>query len=145
MTLTDERSRAVDLAIGAIEKQFGRGAIMWLGGAETKVDSHVSIISSGSVGLDVALGVGGLPRGRIIEMFGPESSGKTTMARTLTDVLTSRGYSVNEARGEDLIASALAIQPDIIMLSSVSSARSEAVQTLRFEKGMENVLLFVYQ
>ena len=68
-----------------------------------------------------------------------------TTVRTLTDVLTSRGYSVNEARGEDLIASALAIQPDIIMLSSGSSARSEAVQTLRFEKGMENVLLFVYQ
>jgi signal transduction histidine kinase/CheY-like chemotaxis protein len=65
--------------------------------------------------------------------------------RTLTDVLTSRGYSVNEARGEDLIARALAIQPDIIMLSSGSSARSDAVQTLRFEKGMENVLLFVYQ
>jgi CheY-like chemotaxis protein len=65
--------------------------------------------------------------------------------RTLTDVLTIRGYSVSEARGDDLIARALAVQPDIIMLNSVSSARSDAVQMLRFEKGMENVLFLVYQ
>jgi signal transduction histidine kinase/DNA-binding response OmpR family regulator len=65
--------------------------------------------------------------------------------RTLTDVLTIRGYSVSEASGEDLVARALAVQPDIIMLNSVSSARSDAVQMLRFEKGMENVLFLVYQ
>ena len=68
----------------------------------------------------------------------------TTM-RTLTDVLTARGYSVMETRGEDLLNRALALQPDIIMLNSVSSARSDAVQMLRFEKGMENVLFLVYQ
>ncbi len=65
--------------------------------------------------------------------------------RTLTDVLTTRGYSVMEARGDDLLARAVAVQPDIIMLNSVSSARSDAVQMLRFEKGMENVLFLVYQ
>jgi DNA-binding response OmpR family regulator len=65
--------------------------------------------------------------------------------KTLTDVLTSRGYSVMEARGDDLLARAVAVQPDIIMLNSVSSARSDAVQMLRFEKGMENVLFLVYQ
>ncbi len=65
--------------------------------------------------------------------------------RTLTDVLTSRGYSVTEARGEELLERAVALQPDIIMLNSVSSARSDAVQMLRFEKGMENVLFLVYQ
>jgi recombination protein RecA len=75
-----EKLKMVQTAIGEIEKQFGRGSIMWLGGAETKIDGAVSVISSGSVGLDIALGVGGLPRGRIVEMFGPESSGKTTMA-----------------------------------------------------------------
>ena len=64
---------------------------------------------------------------------------------TDTDVLTTRGYSVMEARGDDLLARALAVQPDIIMLNSVSSARSDAVQMLRFEKGMENVLFLVYQ
>ena len=64
--------------------------------------------------------------------------------RTLTDVLMTRGYSVSEARGDDLIERAVAVQPDIIMLNSVSSARSDAVQMLRFEKGMENVLFLVY-
>jgi len=65
--------------------------------------------------------------------------------RTLADVLKSRGYTVLEARGEDLLERAVALQPDIIMLNSVSSARSGAVQMLRFEKGMENVLFLVYQ
>ena len=68
-----------------------------------------------------------------------------TTVRTLTDVLTARGYSVLEARGEDLLNRAMAIKPDIIMLNSVSSAQSDAVQMLRFEKGMENVLFLVYQ
>ena len=69
----------------------------------------------------------------------------TSTVKTLTDVLTSRGYTVSEARGEDLVERARAIQPDIIMLSSVASARSNAVQMLRFEKGMDNVLFLVYQ
>ena len=68
-----------------------------------------------------------------------------TTVRTLTDVLTARGYSVLEARGDDLLNRAVAIKPDIIMLNSVSSARSDAVQMLRFEKGMEHVLFLVYQ
>ena len=65
--------------------------------------------------------------------------------RTLSDVLTARGYTVLEASGEELVERAVALQPDIIMLNSVSSARSDAVQMLRFEKGMENVLFLVYQ
>jgi signal transduction histidine kinase/DNA-binding response OmpR family regulator len=68
-----------------------------------------------------------------------------TTVRTLTDVLTARGYTVTEARGDDFIERAVALQPDIIMLNSVSSAQSNAVQMLRFEKGMENVLFLVYQ
>jgi recombination protein RecA len=72
-----ERGRAVDAAILQIEKQFGRGAIMRLGdkGAKTQVE----VIPTGSIALDLALGVGGIPRGRITEIFGPESSGKTTL------------------------------------------------------------------
>jgi signal transduction histidine kinase/CheY-like chemotaxis protein/ligand-binding sensor domain-containing protein len=65
--------------------------------------------------------------------------------RTLTDVLTTRGYTVVEARGDDLMERAVAMQPDIILLNSVSSARSDAAKMLRFEKGMENVLFLVYQ
>jgi signal transduction histidine kinase/DNA-binding response OmpR family regulator len=68
-----------------------------------------------------------------------------TTVRTLTDVLTTRGYSVVEAHGDDLLERAKAVQPDIIMLNSVSKAQSDAVQMLRFEKGMENVLFLVYQ
>jgi CheY-like chemotaxis protein len=65
--------------------------------------------------------------------------------KTLTDVLTARGYSVVEARGEDLVARAVAVQPDIILLNSISSAQSSAARMLRFEKGLENVLFLVYQ
>src|SRR5437763_6954073 len=73
-----ERTRALDLALGQIEKQFGKGSILRLGSKEAIVP--VSVISTGSISLDAALGVGGLPRGRICEIFGPESSGKTTIA-----------------------------------------------------------------
>src|SRR5437870_5594393 len=73
-----ERSRALDLALGQIEKQFGKGSILRLGSKEAIVP--VAVISTGSISLDAALGVGGLPRGRVCEIFGPESSGKTTIA-----------------------------------------------------------------
>jgi len=72
------RKKAVDLAVSQIEKQFGKGAIMKLG-AET-MPGEIPTISTGSLSLDIALGVGGLPRGRVIEIFGPEASGKTTLA-----------------------------------------------------------------
>ncbi|MDT8441403.1 MAG: recombinase RecA [Desulfuromonadales bacterium] len=77
MTTTD-RNRAIELAMGQIEKQFGKGSIMRLGEGMTLPD--IQAIPSGSLGLDIALGVGGVPRGRIIEIYGPESSGKTTLA-----------------------------------------------------------------
>src|SRR5579871_3227746 len=73
-----ERARALDLALGQIEKQFGKGSILRLGSKDAIVP--VSVISTGSISLDAALGVGGFPRGRINEIYGPESSGKTTIA-----------------------------------------------------------------
>jgi recombination protein RecA len=78
MAADTERARAVDLAISQIEKQFGKGAIMRLGGGE--VISDIPAISTGSISLDIALGTGGVPRGRIIEIYGPESGGKTTLS-----------------------------------------------------------------
>jgi recombination protein RecA len=72
------RGKALDLAISQIEKQFGKGAIMRLGTGEVPVD--IPVISTGSLGLDMALGIGGFPRGRVVEIFGPESSGKTTLS-----------------------------------------------------------------
>jgi recombination protein RecA len=73
-----DRMKAVELAVGQIEKQFGKGSIMRLGGQDAI--APIPSISTGSISLDWALGVGGLPRGRVIEIFGPESSGKTTLA-----------------------------------------------------------------
>lgn len=78
-SIDKERSKAVELAVGQIEKQFGKGSIMRLGGKDSIV-APIPVISTGSISLDWALGVGGFPRGRVIEIFGPESSGKTTLA-----------------------------------------------------------------
>ncbi len=72
------RERALDLAVSQIEKQFGKGSIMKLGADH--VAERLPVVSTGSIGLDIALGVGGLPRGRVVEIYGPESSGKTTLA-----------------------------------------------------------------
>jgi recombination protein RecA len=73
-----EKEKAIELAVSAIEKQFGKGAVMRLG-SEEPLGQDISAISTGSVSLDLALGVGGIPRGRVIEIYGPESSGKTTL------------------------------------------------------------------
>ncbi len=73
-----ERSRAIDLALSQIEKQFGKGSIMRLGSRATV--ANIGVIATGSLSFDAALGVGGMPRGRVVEIFGPESSGKTTLA-----------------------------------------------------------------
>ncbi len=83
-----ERTKAVDAAILAIEKQFGRGAIMKLGSAEKL---QVDVIPTGSIALDLALGVGGVPRGRMTEVFGPEASGKTTLCQHIIAESQRRG------------------------------------------------------
>ena len=76
--MDDNKQKALAAALGQIEKQFGKGSVMRLG--DSGVDTTMGIISTGSLSLDVALGIGGLPRGRVIEIYGPESSGKTTLA-----------------------------------------------------------------
>ena len=75
--LNTEKAKALQAALSQIEKQFGKGSIMRLGDGEVSRD--IQVVSTGSLGLDIALGVGGLPRGRVIEIYGPESSGKTTL------------------------------------------------------------------
>jgi recombination protein RecA len=77
MPVADDRAKAVELALSQIEKQFGKGSIVRLGSREALLP--ISVISTGSISFDAALGVGGIPRGRVIEVFGPESSGKTTI------------------------------------------------------------------
>ena len=78
MAMADERTKAIDLAFAQIEKQFGKGSIMRLGSKEAIVP--IAVIPTGAISFDAALGVGGFPRGRVVEIFGPESSGKTTIA-----------------------------------------------------------------
>src|SRR6202142_4412076 len=75
---TMDKQRALDAALGQIERAFGKGSIMKLGSREAVMD--VDVVSTGSLGLDIALGIGGLPRGPIVEIYGPERSGKTTLA-----------------------------------------------------------------
>jgi recombination protein RecA len=75
--IDENRKKALAAALGQIEKQFGKGSVMRLGDASAAYD--VEAVPTGSIGLDIALGIGGLPRGRVVEIYGPESSGKTTL------------------------------------------------------------------
>src|SRR5204863_133234 len=77
MAISSDKQKALDAALAQIDRAFGKGSAMKLGSKEAM---QVEAISTGSLGLDIALGVGGLPRGRVIEVYGPESSGKTTLA-----------------------------------------------------------------
>src|SRR5207253_6197161 len=86
--MDDNKSKALAAALSQIEKQFGKGSIMRMDDAAIK---DIDIVSTGSLGLDIALGVGGLPRGRIVEIYGPESSGKTTLAQHVAAEVQKRG------------------------------------------------------
>ena len=85
----DERKKALSAALAQIEKQFGKGSIMRMG--DKGMNEDIDVVSTGSLGLDLALGVGGLPRGRIVEIYGPESSGKTTLALHVVSQMQKTG------------------------------------------------------
>ncbi|MBM3396699.1 MAG: DNA recombination/repair protein RecA, partial [Betaproteobacteria bacterium] len=87
--MEDNKRKALQAALSQIEKQFGKGSIMRLG--EGNVMPDIEVVSTGSLGLDIALGVGGLPRGRIVEIYGPESSGKTTLTLSVIAQMQRQG------------------------------------------------------
>ncbi|MCF8158708.1 MAG: recombinase RecA [Burkholderiaceae bacterium] len=87
--MDDNKSKALAAALSQIEKQFGKGSIMRLG--DTEVAEDIQAVSTGSLGLDIALGIGGLPRGRVIEIYGPESSGKTTLTLSVIAQMQKMG------------------------------------------------------
>jgi recombination protein RecA len=87
--MDDNRAKALAAALSQIEKQFGKGSIMRLG--ESEVSPDVKVVSTGSLGLDLALGIGGLPRGRVVEIYGPESSGKTTLTLSVIAQMQKMG------------------------------------------------------
>src|ERR671911_616224 len=134
MAEKDDKKRALDLALSQIEKQYGKGAIMKLGDADAPAD--IPAISSGSLGLDIALGVGGFPRGRVIEIFGPEASGKTTLTlHCIAEVQkTGGGAALLDAENAlDLTyAQKLGVQADDLLVSQPDTGEQalEIAETL---------------
>ncbi len=128
------RERAISLAVSQIEKQFGKGAIMRLG--EDAITDDISVISTGSVGLDLALGIGGLPRGRVVEIYGPESSGKTTLAlQVIAEAQRGGGVSafVDAEHALDVsYARKLGVKPEDLLISQPDHGEQalEIVDTL---------------
>lgn len=114
-----DKRAALDMALKQIEKQFGKGSIMKLG--EASAQMNVETVSTGSIALDIALGVGGLPRGRIIEIYGPESSGKTTVAlHTVAEVQKLGGQAAfidAEHALDPVYASKLGVNIDELLIS----------------------------
>ncbi len=134
MAEKDDKKRALDLALSQIEKQYGKGAIMKLGDAEAPAD--VPAISTGSLGLDIALGVGGFPRGRVIEIFGPEASGKTTLTlHAIAEVQKTGGVAafIDAEHALDLsYARKLGVQADDLLVSQPDTGEQalEIAETL---------------
>ncbi len=130
----EEKKRALDLALTQIEKQYGKGAIMKLGSAEVPTD--VPAISTGSLGLDLALGVGGFPRGRVIEIFGPEASGKTTLTlHVIAEAQKAGGIAafIDAEHALDLgYAKKLGVQVDDLLVSQPDTGEQalEIAETL---------------
>ncbi|MBM4120771.1 MAG: recombinase RecA [Nitrospira sp.] len=130
----DEKKKALDLALSQIEKQYGKGAIMRLGTSEAS--ANVPAISTGSLGLDLALGIGGLPRGRVVEIFGPEASGKTTLTLHATAEVQKAGGTaafVDAEHALDLVyAKKLGVNSDDLLVSQPDTGEQalEITETL---------------
>ncbi len=139
-----ERTRAVDAAILAIEKQFGRGSIMKLGSSERQ---QVEAIPTGSIALDLAIGVGGIPRGRITEIFGPESSGKTTLCQHVLAEAQKRGGVVAfidvEHALDPTYARACGVNVDELLVSQPDTGEQalEITETLIRSGGVDCVVV----
>jgi len=115
-----DKEKAIDLAIGHIEKQFGKGSIMRLG-KEAAIVTDIPVISTGSPAIDIALGVGGVPRGRVVEIFGPESSGKTTLTLHIIAEAQKKGGTAAFIDAEHALdteyAKKLGVKVDELLLS----------------------------
>lgn len=132
---TGEKLKALELAVSTIEKQFGKGSIMRLG-ANEKLHKDVEAISTGSLSLDIALGIGGLPKGRIVEIYGPESSGKTTLALSVIAQAQKKGGVVAYVDAEHALdvsyARKLGVNTEDLLLSQPDTGEQalEITETL---------------
>jgi recombination protein RecA len=142
---TGERGRAVEAAIAQIEKQFGRGAIMRLGDKGAKL--AVDVVPTGSIALDLALGVGGIPRGRITEIFGPESSGKTTLCYHIAGSAQRAGGAVAFIDAEHALdptyARNVGVDVDELLVSQPDTGEQalEIAETLIRSGGVDVVII----
>jgi len=131
--MSDDKKKALELAISQIEKQFGKGVIMKLGKAPI---AKVEAVPTGALSLDLALGVGGIPRGRIIEIFGPESSGKTTLALNIVSIVQKRGGTAAYVDAENAMdaeyAKRIGVNIDELLISQPDNGEQalEIVETL---------------
>src|SRR6202453_3280200 len=143
-TILVERDKALEMAMGQIEKQFGKGAIMRMG-----ENTHMQIesISTGALSLDLALGIGGLPRGRIVELFGPESSGKSTLAMHVVAEAQRNGgvcaYIDAEHAMDPVYARAIGVNVDDLLISQPDTGEQalEIVDMLRWSGALGAIVI----
>ena len=140
-----ERDRAIELAISQIERQFGKGAIMKMGEANRAM--AIEFIPTGSIALDLALGIGGIPRGRVTEIYGPESSGKTTLALHIIAEAQKLGgvaaYVDAEHALDPLYASRLGVNLEELLISQPDTGDQalEIVDTLVLSSAFDVILV----
>ena len=119
ISMDKDKSKALDAALSQIERAFGKGSIMKLGKNDKSIE--IDAVSTGSLGLDIALGIGGLPRGRVVEIYGPESSGKTTLAlHTIAEAQKKGGICAfidAEHALDPIYASKLGVNVDDLLIS----------------------------
>jgi len=140
----NEKAKALDLALAAIEKQFGKGAIMKLGDQQSK--EKIPAISTGCLGLDIALGVGGIPQGRIIEIYGPESSGKTTLTLHIAAECQKAGGTVAFVDAEHALDTAYAAKlgvdvPKLLISQPDSGEQALDITDMLVRSGAVNLLI----
>lgn len=141
----EEKKKALDLAISHIEKQYGEGSIMTMG--KHQATREISVISSGSIALDIALGIGGIPRGRIVEIYGPESSGKSTLATHIVANAQKMGgiaaYIDAEHALDPSYAAKIGVNIDELMISQPDSGEEalNIVETLARSNAIDVIII----
>ena len=143
--MDDNKRKALSAALGQIEKQFGKGSVMRMGDVGAVRD--IDVVSTGSLALDVALGIGGLPRGRVIEVYGPESSGKTTLTlQAIAEAQKAGGTAAfvdAEHALDPVYAENLGVQVDEMLISQPDSGEQalEIAETLARSNSVDVIVL----
>lgn len=141
---SSEKDKALDMALAAIEKQFGKGAIMKMGDEESK--EKIPAIPTGCLGLDIALGIGGIPQGRIVEIYGPESSGKTTLTLHIAAECQKQGGTVAFIDAEHALDTAYASKlgvnvPNLLISQPDSGEQALEIADMLVRSGAVNLLI----